>query len=430
MSATQHREAHRLLSLLADRRARSSWLTYSSAAAALGRDPKTNARMIAQVCDLLDAAAAIANTPLLALVAVREASNEINRKAWVKGVPAELRERIIQRSLSYQFRPKDFVAIRRALSELEGLGNRAAWEHFRKMYPQKDERYRILGGEAIEGAGRSIGANPRAIVEALIPREHRFEVLSSLAQSIEIAHASGPTKWGLRLKRTNIMLKVGFVEVFQVGKGWFHELVKTDLVPKVINRDARVRFSRAPYVNAPGCDVFDAEISIFRHVYRKVTRAHSDAIQVAARSQRHTSTARDHSEQLVIFLSHLLGRTLPQPMYEVSPTERAYREGAAIQVLTTKYERDPAARRRCIEHYGTECFVCRLKMSDRYGPPVEGLIHVHHLQQIATIGRSQRIDPVRDLRPVCPNCHAVIHSTTPPRTIEDVQLWLERRRSG
>tara|TARA_B110000037_G_scaffold155751_1_gene175626 strand:- start:1922 stop:2146 length:225 start_codon:yes stop_codon:yes gene_type:complete len=36
-------------------------------------------------------------------------------------------------------------------------------------------------------------------------------------------------------------------------------------------------------------------------------------------------------------------------------------------------------------------------------------IHVHHLKEIATIAQKYQVDPVNDLRPVCPNCHAMLH---------------------
>jgi hypothetical protein len=182
------------------------------------------------------------------------------------------------------------------------------------------------------------------------------------------------------------MLKVGFVEVLQVGNGWFHELVKRDLISTGLYRDARLRFARSPYVNAPGCDTYDADIPLFQYAHGKMGKAHAEAIRIAARSHRHTSTAKDHSPEFVRFLSQLLVRPLPQPTYAMNEAEKAYPEGAAIQMLITKYEHDPAARRRCIEHYGTDCFVCGLRMSDRYGHDVAGLIHVHHLQPIAALG--------------------------------------------
>src|SRR4030081_2175644 len=47
----------------------------------LGR-PKNHARLVAQVCDLLDAAAAFADVPLLALITVLEADHRIQCRAW------------------------------------------------------------------------------------------------------------------------------------------------------------------------------------------------------------------------------------------------------------------------------------------------------------------------------------------------------------
>ena len=156
------------------------------------------------------------------------------------------------------------------------------------------------------------------------------------------------------------------------------------------------------------------------------------AIRIAARSHRHTSTAKDHSPGLIIFLSRELGTLLPQPAYletaienglripEEVPADDEFEEGAVTQVLVNRYERDPAARERCIQHYGTDCFVCRVSFADRYGPEINGLIHVHHLTAIASIGRRSSVDPIRDLRPVCPNCHAVLHRKDPCYSLDDV----------
>ena len=48
-------------------------------------------------------------------------------------------------------------------------------------------------------------------------------------------------------------------------------------------------------------------------------------------------------------------------------------------------------------------------------------IHVHHLKPLATIGSEYEVDPIRDLRPICPNCHAMIHKREPPYTIEEMK---------
>jgi len=102
-------------------------------------------------------------------------------------------------------------------------------------------------------------------------------------------------------------------------------------------------------------------------------------------------------------------------------------EGAAIRVAVNLYERNPTARRRCIEHFGRVCSVCSFNFGEFYGPIAEGLIHVHHLTPLSVAGGADYvIDPVRDLRPVCPNCHVVIHRREPPLSIDEARALVAR----
>jgi predicted HNH restriction endonuclease len=94
------------------------------------------------------------------------------------------------------------------------------------------------------------------------------------------------------------------------------------------------------------------------------------------------------------------------------------------QILVNRYERDPHAREACIARYGTVCYVCGFDFSSRYGEVMAGFIHVHHLLPLASVGVGYQVDPERDLRPVCPNCHAVIHRREPPYSIEEVQQFI------
>ena len=38
-----------------------------------------------------------------------------------------------------------------------------------------------------------------------------------------------------------------------------------------------------------------------------------------------------------------------------------------------------------------------------------GYIHVHNLKPLSEIKEEYKVDPINDLRPVCPNCHSMIH---------------------
>jgi len=104
------------------------------------------------------------------------------------------------------------------------------------------------------------------------------------------------------------------------------------------------------------------------------------------------------------------------------------REGATIQRLVNAYERDPRARNKCLEKYGTTCCVCGFSFGATYGKGAEGIIHVHHLRPLSTLTKEYVVDPIADLRPVCPNCHAVIHSRKPVYTIDDVRSLIGKTK--
>ena len=88
------------------------------------------------------------------------------------------------------------------------------------------------------------------------------------------------------------------------------------------------------------------------------------------------------------------------------------------------YERDGAARQACIRHYGLACVVCGLVFEERYGELGSDYIHVHHLVPISEIGASYQVDPIRYLRPICANCHAMVHCRSPPLPVEELRRAL------
>ena len=74
---------------------------------------------------------------------------------------------------------------------------------------------------------------------------------------------------------------------------------------------------------------------------------------------------------------------------------------------------------RCIQPIA--CSVCDFNFGSDYGEIGEGFIHVHHLKQLADIGEMYELDPIKDLRPVCPNCHAMLHKRRPAFSIEELK---------
>ncbi len=93
---------------------------------------------------------------------------------------------------------------------------------------------------------------------------------------------------------------------------------------------------------------------------------------------------------------------------EVSSGQNYY-EGATKKITVNVYERSAKAREDCIDNYGVSCSVCGFNFKEFYGEIGEGYIHVHHLKPLSEIGEGYKLDAVKDLRPVCPNCHAMLH---------------------
>ncbi|WP_255262869.1 HNH endonuclease [Bacillus wiedmannii] len=93
---------------------------------------------------------------------------------------------------------------------------------------------------------------------------------------------------------------------------------------------------------------------------------------------------------------------------EITEPEK-YNEGSTKTISVNIYERNPIARRKCIEYYGFSCVVCGFNFEERYGQMGKDFIHVHHLKELSQIGEEYEINPIEDLRPVCPNCHSMLH---------------------
>lgn len=102
-------------------------------------------------------------------------------------------------------------------------------------------------------------------------------------------------------------------------------------------------------------------------------------------------------------------------------------EGEIYRSMVKSYERNPQARVRCIEIHGAKCVVCDFDFEAVYGEIGKGYIHVHHIRPLSEIGGEYVVDPVTDLRPVCPNCHAMLHRRNPAFGIEEVRLLLRSR---
>jgi predicted HNH restriction endonuclease len=112
---------------------------------------------------------------------------------------------------------------------------------------------------------------------------------------------------------------------------------------------------------------------------------------------------------------------------EELPEGATCREGSVQRVLVNRYERDRQAREACIRHHGASCAVCAFDFGTVYGADYAGFIHVHHLRPLSDGGGEYVVDPITDLVPVCPNCHAIIHHGGRVRSIDEVRELLGKK---
>jgi 5-methylcytosine-specific restriction protein A len=115
--------------------------------------------------------------------------------------------------------------------------------------------------------------------------------------------------------------------------------------------------------------------------------------------------------------------------YPITPDEVSsdseFPEGGRNTISVNAYERDLRARAACIALFGFNCFVCDLLLEDRYGTIAAGFIHVHHITRLSKVVTGYKVNPKKDLRPICPNCHAIIHRRKPPLSIKEARRMIK-----
>ncbi len=100
-----------------------------------------------------------------------------------------------------------------------------------------------------------------------------------------------------------------------------------------------------------------------------------------------------------------LGRFLPERF------ERSWAEGARVDVSLSRSERDPAIRREALRRYGLRCRACDKPVPESRASVIE----IHHLDPVA---EGERRTTLKDVVPLCRNCHAIAHTETPPIPVE------------
>lgn len=114
-------------------------------------------------------------------------------------------------------------------------------------------------------------------------------------------------------------------------------------------------------------------------------------------------------------------------------------EGRATLAQTRVRERSQRLRRAAIAHYTVDgrirCAVCGFDFYEVYGELGEGYIQIHHetpVCQYSDQGEAQYIrDAVHAVKPVCSNCHCMLHrGGGEPMPVQQLTDIIRRRREN
>ena len=293
-----------------------------------------------------------------------------------------------------------------------------------------------------------------SFMEKLYPtRRDRILVCHQLLESIDFANRISPGAWSLTMLERGFRLNVGDVEVMTFRSEALsksNEIIVeirlllhgdvTDAMLTALDENEDIheiypysyksvpqpQFLYRGIIKTASRSIPDESFKELVSALKLVRQLHENFISYAAKTStgkvRSTSRFRgSHSSGL-----HAYADSFIQNSYSAPDKEHTLdlHEGGTTYVETTVYERNPLARKKCIAYYGTHCSVCSFSFAAKYGDNAKDYTHVHHLTPMASIGQEYVIDPIKDLRPVCPNCHAVIHLRQPPYSIDEVKKML------
>lgn len=110
----------------------------------------------------------------------------------------------------------------------------------------------------------------------------------------------------------------------------------------------------------------------------------------------------------------------------VSVEDGDHIEGGLKRIEVNRYERNPVNRELCLAAHGYVCRICGFDFEKTYGKIGHHFVHVHHIVPVSKMTEAYVLDPVNDLIPVCPNCHAMLHKYDPPLSPEELRAEMQK----
>lgn len=101
-------------------------------------------------------------------------------------------------------------------------------------------------------------------------------------------------------------------------------------------------------------------------------------------------------------------------------------EGSLIELKIRRRERNPRNRLLCLSVHDAKCSVCEFDPTSIYGEENGDILEVHHIEPLCEADGPRIYDPLKDLLPLCPNCHRAIHKRKPAYLPHELKEQLHR----
>jgi len=90
------------------------------------------------------------------------------------------------------------------------------------------------------------------------------------------------------------------------------------------------------------------------------------------------------------------------------------------------FNQNPKLRELCLKKYGANCYICKKNLKTIYGESIKYIIDIHHENESSVFKNECEVN-IEDLKPVCPNCHTIIHMKKDPcYTIDEVKEMITK----
>ncbi len=186
---------------------------------------------------------------------------------------------------------------------------------------------------------------------------------------------------------------------------------------------------RTSYIRAGGHNkIYIFSYDEYRQHATILREAHKSMVKIQGSSGG--SYRRWHSPGLVAYLSNYLHDSESSDRDNFK-NDWEFKEGRERLVESRAFSRSSQARKECIKHHGSSCIICGFNFQDYYGNELvqDTIIDVHHIVPISRSGGPHKVNPKKDLIPICPNCHRLLHSKKPDYTVQDIKEKLQRKNS-